>query len=184
MEISIDSQGNPILDQFSEEGFVDLTFRLTDLTDDGQHYRFHLAASYLDQLVGMNVVVVKGIQGGFDARMELVKDNVYQQGVRFLRSGPESDRLISAISELYGSDKPTKGMIEEETFTAIALHQGACDMDSEPVKLKIFGRDGEPFDEEEYYESFFNLDLPSGFVFWNEKDPDYRNALLQALSVD
>jgi hypothetical protein len=27
MEIQVDSDGNPILDQFSAEGFVDLTFR-------------------------------------------------------------------------------------------------------------------------------------------------------------
>ena len=51
-------------------------------------------------------------------------------------------------------------MIDEERFTAIALHQGAIDLASEPVKLKIFGRDDEPIDEDAYYESFFNVDLP------------------------
>ena len=51
------------------------------------------------------------------------------------------------------------------------------------VKLKIFGKDGEPFDEAAYYESFFNVDLPNRFVFWNEKDPEYRKPLLRALSA-
>jgi hypothetical protein len=183
MDIQTDREGNSILDQHSEEGFVDLTFRVSDLSDDGEHYRFHLAASYKGRAVGMDVVLVKGIQGGFNGEMNLVKEYVYRLGVRFLRSGPESDRLISAISELYGAENSQRKMVSEETFTAIALHQGGLDMESEPVKLKIFGKDGEPFDEEAYYESFFNVDLPNQFVFWNEKDPDYRQPLLRALSA-
>ena len=47
----------------------------------------------------------------------------------------------------------------------------------------LFGKDGEPFDEDVYYESFFNVDLPNGSVYWNEKDPDYREPLLRALGV-
>jgi hypothetical protein len=183
MDIVTDNEGNPILDQLGEEGFVDLTFRVSDLSDDGQHYRFHLTASYKKRTVGMNVVLVKNIQGGFDAKMELVRKHVYRLGVRFRRSGAESDRLILAISDLYGISSSVKKMVNEETFTAIALHQGELDMESEPVKLKIFGQDGEPFDEDAYYESFFNVDLPNGFVFWNEKDLEYRRALLRALTA-
>jgi hypothetical protein len=183
MDIQTDREGNPILDQHSEEGFVDLTFRISDLSDSGEHYRFHLTASHKNRTVGMDVVLVKGIQGGFNAKMNLVKKHIYRLGVRFLRSGPESDRLISAISELYIATSSPKRMVNEETFTALALHQGHLAIESEPVKLKIFGNDGEPFDEDAYYESFFNVDLPNGFVFWNEKDPDYRKALLRALSA-
>src|SRR5262245_26681118 len=124
MEIQTDRRGNPILDQHSEDGFVDLTFRISDLSDDDGHYRFHLRASYKKRTVGMDVVVVKGIQGGFNAKMNLVKRHVYRLAVRFLRSGAESDRLISAISELYGASPKSKKMVSEETFTAIALHQG------------------------------------------------------------
>lgn len=131
----------------------------------------------------MDVVLVKGIQGGFNAKMGLVKKHVYRSGVRFLRSGIESDRLMAAIGELYNSRRSPKRMVSEETFTAIALHQGRLEMKRDPVKLKIFGKDGEPFDEDAYYESFFNVDLPNGFVFWNEKDPEYRKPLLRALTA-
>jgi hypothetical protein len=165
MDLETDSESNPLLDQLSEEGFVDLTFRISNLVDDGQHYRFHLTASYKRHTVGMDVLLVKGIQGGFDAKMNLLKEHVYRLGVRFLRSGAESDRLVAAIGELYGFESSCKRMVEEETFTAIALHQGRLDMDSEPVKLKIFGKDGEPFDEDAYYESFFNVNLLNELVF-------------------
>ncbi len=177
-----DSAGNPILNQYGEEGFVDCVLRIVELSETLTHYRLRLRASYLAKTVGMDVVVVKNIQGGFDPAMNLKKANVYKRGVAFYRSGPESDRLISALATLYAHGSGDRRMNDEETFTAIALHQGKLDMTLEPVKLKIFGRDSEPFDEHSYYESFFNLDLKNRLVFWNEKDPDYRKPLIKALA--
>lgn len=183
MSIQLGRDEYPILDQFSEEGFVDLTFEIFDLVEDDSFYRFNVAASFEDQIVGMGVVVQKGIKAGFDANMDLIRDHVYREGVRFFSMGERSDRLVAAISKLYGSDEINTRMIEEVRFTAIALHQGEMDLAFEPVKLKIFGRDGEPFDEEFYYESFFNVDLPHRLIFWNEKDPDYRISLLRGISA-
>jgi len=183
MSIQLGCDEYPILDQFSEEGFVDLTFEILDLVEDDSFYRFNVAASFDDEVVGMGVVVKKGIKSGFDANMDLIRDHVYREGVRFCSAGERSDRLIAAIGKLYGSDEINTRMIDEERFTAIALHQGDIDLASEPVKLKIFGRDGEPFDEEFYYESFFNIDLPNRLIFWNEKDQDYRIPLLRGMST-
>lgn len=183
MSIQLGRNEYPILDQFSEEGFVDLTFKVLDLVEDDSFYRFNVAASFDDQVVGMGVVVQKGIKSGFDANMDLIQDHVYREGVRFFRAGERSDRLIAAIGKLYVSDEIATRMIDEERYTAIALHQGDIDLGSEPVKLKIFGRDGESFDEESYYESFFNVDLLNRLIFWNEKDQDYRVPLLRGISA-
>jgi len=177
-----DSDSNPFLDQYSEEGFVDCVLRIVERSESPEHYRLRLRANYGGQVVGMDVVVVKHIQGGFDSEMNLNKEHVYRRGIAFVRTGPESDRLINALAKLYGNEEPMRRMIPEEKFTAIALHQGTIDMEREPVKIKIFGRDGEPFDEDAYYESFFNLDLKAGFVFWNEKDQGYREALIRGLT--
>lgn len=184
MNLQLDDDGNPILDQLSEEGFVDLTFRIMDLDDDDLCYRFHVAASDEGREVGFNVVLVKRIQSGFDEDMNLIKEHVYRRGIKFLRSGEESDRLVAAISRLYGTQSPVRRMVDQEAFTAIALHQGGLDLGSECVKLKLFGKDGEPFEEDAYYESFFNVDLANRLVYWNEKDPDYREPLLRALSAE
>ena len=73
-------------------------------------------------------------------------------------------------------------MIPKVAFTAIALHQGKIDLRTDSVKVKLFGSDGEPFDEAAYYESFFNVDLANGFVYWNEKDPEYRKPLIRGLT--
>ena len=183
MDLQLGSDGNPVIDQFSEDGFVDLTLRIVDLVDDGSHYRFHLAASYDNCEVGLDVILVKGIKSGFDSEMNLKKGRVYQKGVRFMKSGVESDRLVSALGMLYGAEPVPQTMVREETFTIIALHQGDLDFENECVKLKLFGKDGEPFDENAYYESFFNVDLANRVVYWNEKDPDYRQPLLDALAA-
>lgn len=177
-----DTYGNPVLDQFSEEGFVDCVFRIVKRSESVKSYRLRLQATYSGEVVGMDVEVAKNIQSGFDAEMNLKKENVYRQGVVFIRTGPESDRLINALAKLYGVQDNKRQMRLEETFTAIALHQEPLQMEQQLVKIKIFGRDGEPFDEQAYYESFLNLDLKEGFVFWNEKDPDYRKPLIQGLS--
>lgn len=177
-----DNRGNPIITQYSEEGFVDCVFRIADLSETDTTYRFRLIGSYKGEIVGMGVAIVKGIQAGMDSKMELINDHVYRKGVVFSRTGPESDRLISALSTMYGAKETPGQMVQTETFTAIALHQGPIDMTKEPIKLKLFGYDGPTDREDHYNESFFNLDLKNKLVFWNEKDQEYRKPLLRALS--
>jgi len=181
-QMKTDNQGNPILTQYSEEGFIDCVFRITDLVETGEIYRFRMTASYEGETVGMEATVVKGIQAGMDAEMALIKEHIYRQGVILSRTGPESDRLIRALFAMYGQKMNGFQMVQSESFTAIALHEGAIDMAKEPIRLKLFGRDRPTDHEDDYYESFFNLDLKNKIVFWNEKDQEYRVPLLRALS--
>jgi hypothetical protein len=182
MEVKVDKKGNPDIGQFSEDGFIDCVLKIHDLKENDFTYIFHLAASHNGQILGINVEVVKNIQGGFDNDVNLIENHVYRNGVIFRRSGKESDLLISVLSELYGNLSHQLEMVEEESFTGIALHQGNINMLLEPIKIKIFGNDKDEDDECDYYESFFNLDLKNGFVFWNEKDQDYRQPLIKSLS--
>jgi hypothetical protein len=182
--IEVDELGRPVLDQFSEEGFVDCTFRIADISSDPEHHRLRLVASHQGVAVGLSVVVRRGIRGGFNPEMELISEHVYRPAVEFLRSGPESDELMTALATLYSVPAQNLRMVDAISFAGIALHQGDVDMENQPVKIKLFGRDSEEeIERDEYFESFFNLDLASGFVFWNEKDPDYRGPLIRGLSV-
>jgi hypothetical protein len=182
VEVAVAENGDPNLDQFSEEGFIDCTFRIVNHVSSEHQHRFHLTASHNSETVGFDVVVVKGIRGALDGDMELISDHVCYEGVRFLRAGPESDRLITVLAALYEFPAKDRRMVDSFSFTAIALHHDDVDMESEPIKIKLFGNDGEDMLEDDYFESFFNLDLSSGLVFWNEKDPDYRDSLIRGLS--
>lgn len=182
MSIATDNFGNPILEQFSADGFIDCILKISDLVEGQDFFNFHLSASSDELVVGMDVVLRKDIRAGFDSEVKLIGDHVCRKGVTFIRSGTKSDRLISRLAVLYGLPRTNAEMISQETFTAIALHQGEIDIRSQAVKIKIFGRDGEPFDESAYYESFFYVDLAKGIVCWNEKDPDYREPLIRGLT--
>jgi hypothetical protein len=182
MELRVDPQGNPIIEQFSEEGFIDCVLKISDLEETNKSYKFHLAASHDGEVLGMNVEVIKGIKSGFDSETSLIQEHVYKKGVVFRRSGVESDRLITVLAKLYGFKNKVLKMVQEESFTGIALHQGEINMAAEPIKIKIFGKDSEIDLENDYYESFFNLDLVNGFVYWNEKDQEYRGPLIRGLS--
>jgi hypothetical protein len=179
--VKTDSLGNPHLTQYSEEGFIDCVFRIVEKDETPMHYRLTLRAIHQGQIVGFAALVVKGIKAGLDSDTKLIPEHVYRKGVTFVRTGTESDRLVAIIAGLYGQRNRPLRMTAEETFTAIALHQGSIGITEQPVKIKMFGRDAEPIDNATYYESFFNVDLKSGFVFWNEKDQDYRIPLIRAL---
>lgn len=183
MELRVNESGLPILDQFSEEGFIDCVLKIVDLEEGDDSYKFNLRASCNGDDLGFRVEVVKGIKCGFDSEMSLIQENVYKKGVKFFRTGPESDSLLKVLARFYGINEVSDQMTSEETFTAIALHQGEIDMASESIKIKIFGKDQDEDLEKNYYESFFNLDLKNGFVFWNEKDEDYREPLIRGLSA-
>lgn len=182
--IQMDGLGRPWLDQFSEHGFVDCTFRIEDISSDAEHHRLRLTASHNGVTVGFSAVIRRGIRGGFDEEMKLIQEHVYGSAVEFLRSGPESDELVRGLATLYGQPVPKIRMVDAISFTGIALHQDDVDMETQPIKIKLFGHDSdEEVERGEYFESYFNLDLSSGFVFWNEKDLDYRVPLLRGLSV-
>jgi len=178
----LDDQGLPMLNQFSEEGFVDCIFSIRDLKSDKNFHYFNLLAAYKGKTVGLAVNLVREIGPGLDSDMNLIPEHVYRQGVTFRSLGQASDDLITALGELYGQKGKPLRMVQEETFTMIALHKENTDLERHDVHMKIFGRDSESFGEDDYYESFFNVDLPNGFASWNEKDREYRAPLMKALA--
>lgn len=181
MTIQYADSGLPLLNQSQDDEFVDMSLAMVNLQHNDTHYRFDAVASHNDEEVGMEVIMVKGMAGGFDEEMNLVSEHVYNGGVVFRRSGKQSDRLVVAIAELYGYEASDLKMVTEESFTAIPLEQGDIDFATQSVRIKLFGHDDEPIEEEEYYESFFHVDIANRLVQWNEKDVEYRAALLSGM---
>ena len=183
-EIKIAADGTPILDQFSEEGFIDCCLKIVERVDDDLHYNLVLRATQAGVGVGIGVSVQKGIRRGFDDEVNLIQDHVYRDAVVFRSLGKESDRLLTELAHLYGLGQIGRRMVTSFSFTGIALHQKDIDMDRESIKIKIFGYDADEDLEDNYFETFFNLDLVNGFVFWNEKNPDYRESIIRGLTAD
>lgn len=183
--IATDEHGNPILNQFSSDGFVDCTFRIAAISTFEPAHRLSLVASVGGHPVGFDVFVRRGIRSGFDPDMNLIREHFYEPAVQVQRTGPESDRFVDLLAILYGFPPAVHRMVDVLPMTGIALHQGDIDMEREAIRIKLFGNDGdEQVERGEYFESFFELDLPNGLVFWNEKDPSYRIPLIAGLSAE
>jgi hypothetical protein len=184
MQLKINERGLPLLEQFSEDGFVDCVFQIQKFQSEPDRFCFHIAASFNGEDVGVDIQLIKGIKAFFNENMESNPDYIYSDGVKFLRSGTDSDKLLAAIAFLYKLEIPVDQMMEINSFTMISLHQEEFDIELERVNLKLFGNDSESDNANTYYECYFNVDLANGLVFWNEKDLGYREPLIRSLSAN
>lgn len=171
----------PELTEANEDGFVDCTFKVEDLRSDAEHYYFRMSARHQGEIVGLDARLLKRIGPGFDAEMNLLQEHVYGEGLVLSSIGAATDRLIGALARLYAIEPFDRAAAARESYTLIALQQEDTDLEIHAVRAKIFGRDqDEAALDEDYYESFFHIDLRNGYVQWNEKDADYREPLLRA----
>lgn len=179
-----DENDLPILDQLSEKGFVDCVFRIEELVRDGAFFVFRMRSSYQGRILSLKASLKSIIEPGFDGDMNLIREHVYPRGLEILSVGEESDTFLTVLSHLYGFDSGIRRMVQSESYTVIALQQRETNLETDHVRCKIFGRDSHPLVEDDYYESFFHVNLPDRLVYWNEKDPDYREPLLRALTAN
>jgi len=182
----IDENGIPLLDQFSEEGFVDCVFKMSSIERVGDFLQYEMLAVYDDEVVGFGAQAYCGINAGLEEGpdgIRLRSDGVHHPAVRFFTLGTISDRFLGTLLSLYekSSDHP---LVFADSFflTGIALHMEDLDILAQPVKIKLFGNDADGDDPDLYFEAYYDLDVPNGYVYLNEKDPEYRVALLLSLS--
>ncbi|MGH8029086.1 MAG: hypothetical protein ACREO3_04030 [Arenimonas sp.] len=180
--MEIGRSGFPVLDQYSEDGFIDCVFFVGHAGVHGERRLFELRAECDGEVVGMDVDMLAMPEPGFDAAMHVFRDHVYRGGVVLHSAGPPSDRLIAALARRYRLGAFVGlAMAASVQLTMIVLQQSIAAGDG-PVRMKLFGGDGAGQAKADYFESFFNLDLAAGRAFWKEKDLDYREPMLRALS--
>jgi hypothetical protein len=97
----------------------------------------------------------------------------------FERVGKSSDRFMRALSTVYL--QPNRDLLARDRVEvdAISLANDPRPIGSTPLNAKVFVR-GEK--EEDYGEFYLNVDWKAGVVTIKEKDPEYRPAILKALS--
>jgi hypothetical protein len=95
--------------------------------------------------------------------------------------GAESDALLAAMAKLYEVQNSKATFASSVTATVIPLDGDPKRLRTEPVKYKAFFNEA---DEEKYAELYTNVNLPAGTVELFEKDPEYRENIILALSSD
>ena len=176
--MEIGRSGLPVLDQFSEEGFVDCVFFIGQSGVRGDRLLFELRAECDGDIVGVDVEMVAAPGPGFDAEMQVFSHHVYADGFVVHPVGAASDRFVAALARRFGLATGPRRMAAV-SFNAMVLQQQVVSPEVGSVRLRLWRGDGR-----DYYEGLFTLDLPHGRAFWKEKDTDHREALLRALAGD
>lgn len=160
----------------TEDGFADLSFRITEWTRTPDGGLSVIAMALSDgQSVGVRIVI------GDSWKPATMGDNirVFWGTVSYASIGAESDRLVHAIAAAYGITEWPTAMIARVTFTAVALEGNPLNCVGEALRMKLF-RESEAQDE--YAEVYTNIDVYRERAAIREKDPGYRRPLLAALA--
>jgi hypothetical protein len=173
MEIGL--SGLPVLDQFSEEGYVDCVFFIGQTGVRGDRLLFELRAECDGEIVGVDVDMVAAPGPGFDAEMQVFRHHVYEDGFTMHPVGAASDRLVAALARRFRHGATPPRMVAV-SFTAVVMQQQVVSPELGSLRLRLSRGRGA-----DNYEGVFILDLPHGRAFWKEKDTDHRGALLRAL---
>lgn len=100
--------------------------------------------------------------------------------VKLYSCGQESDHLVNAM-QAYCNLEIGGNFPREIECQAVSLEGNPTDLNSARLRTKLFFDDGSEV-EDRYAELFFHIDLPAKRGALNEKDPDYREPLMDWLS--
>jgi len=163
----------------SDTGWHDLTFRIqsfANLSSGAQLLR--AAGTYHATPVALGVLLAPAWKAGrLDPKLALV---TYTGRVMLRSLGPQSDRLIIALDDLYRTGQHPRGMRGETGFTGISLEGDPRHLKAGPTKIKLFF---ESDDESRYAEFYLNIDLGAATLELAEKDADYRAPIVRALTA-
>jgi hypothetical protein len=155
---------------------------------DWQDLVFAIESSTLSR--GSRVLVAKGLHKGAIVGFSAKFDQDWKQegkgkiplafgAITFGSTGPESDAFIRALAELYDAKLKTRTMKKEVTFDAVLLGEKLGDIERMRVSPKLFVQSKQ---ESDYGELYFHIDIPKGEVMLKEKDPGYREQVLNAFA--
>jgi hypothetical protein len=166
----------PEITSQAEEGFHDFVFaiRSSEKLSDGSR-RIRAAGTAHGHPVEFDAILGSGwTKGTLGPGMDTYKGNVEIRSV-----GMPSDELVKAMDSIYQTNLHPNSMKLAARFTAISLEGNPALPEKGPVKLKLFFESDK---EELYAELYLNIDWASSRVHLDEKDPDYRTAVIHALA--
>ena len=120
--------------------------------------------------------LIVSLKEGIPAGDEGSGNGLLTDGIIFESTGTKSDRLLTALAQKYQLNSGKLTMKSKQAFTCANLNDAPVDYQSGTPKFKIFIGN-----KQEVAELYVNFDFKKSIVFLNEKDPQYRDALLNLL---
>jgi len=164
-----------------EDGWNDIFLKIVkDQKTDSSHI-YTVKGLYKEQTVGLQIEVNSSIGAGIVDGTPNVNSGIARQSVHIRSMGAESDAFVKALAELYG--RPTLKAFRQQplSVTAFSLNETPVNLDKDGYyKLKLFL---EEYDEDLYSEVFLNINTEKKEIEINEKDWEYRRAIIELLTI-
>ena len=167
-----------------EHEFVDIDLLIESVEQTDGMFRITARETLEANCVG--IVVTFGAE--WDAQtMEDSEFIAYWGHAELSSLGAQSDGLVHHLARLYDLPLPEpKKMLAAIPVRVVGLHCDPSRMADMPVRTKAFFHSDagdSPDFEQRYAELFVNVDLAQGVLQLHEKDPEYREPLLRALTT-
>ncbi len=169
-----------VKEEIEEEGFVDVYLKIVSDTKTDSSHIYVAKGLYKKHVLGLEIEVRSNLPAGLVDGSLGAEGAFASQGVRIKSIGAESDTFIGALSELYGF--PTHKNFSSKTITGTlySLNDQVANLEkSDYYKFKVF------FEEDNdalYSEVFLNINTANQEIEWREKDPEYREQLIEILT--
>jgi hypothetical protein len=157
------------------EGFVDIDLPITQITQDSGLTRIVARGDIAGTVVGFEVDFPsksKPSDGG----------SPFSWGTAQIRTlGVASNSFITLLASRYKVPAPAKTMMPSVPASVAGLQGDPGHVLDGVTKMKFFFFDSGP--EDRYAEVYINVDAKNRVLEFHEKDPDYRQPLLLALTT-
>jgi hypothetical protein len=172
----------PPLKVSGDDGWADLEFRLLghETQDDGAFHLFCVGAHDEGEALAFNILwptiwnfdPPRGAPRGVFA---------YSAALALVNAQPLHRHFLETLARRYELPSPGRGMANFTEVTAITLQGDPERVLDERVSLKLlFGaHEDSPIP---YAELYLTIDVPERTVELKEKDPEWREAILEALA--
>lgn len=162
----------------AEDGFVDMTLSIAkyEKLTDGRA-RLVIQNTLDEKRVGFVIELMPTWKA---QKIENTEAYFYWGHAEITGTGEASNNFLAALSKLYGLAGSKRAFGTKVAAQVAGLANDPARLESEPIKMKFFFNSDGP--EELYSEVFINVDLKRKILEFNEKDPDYRDALVKSLS--
>lgn len=158
----------------SNEGYINIPLNIVEQTKKDAYISYKVRAMSKNDMLELIISLKEGVPAGFVDGVP--KNSFLAGGIIFESTGPKSDRLLTALAQKYKINSEKLVMQSKQVFTCANLNQTAVDYQSGTPKFKIFLEGGT-----EIAELYVNFDFKKSIIYLNEKDPQYRNALINLL---
>lgn len=158
----------------TNEGLVNIPLNIVEQNQKDGYMVYRIQAmskrDTLELVVRLKEEIPAGFVDGSPTNSFLV------DGIIFESTGPKSDRLLTTLAQKYQINTGRLTMKPKQVFTCANLTHADVNYQSGTPKFKIFLEGGT-----EVAELYVNFDFDKSIIFLNEKDPQYRKALISLL---